>query len=83
MQHQQHQAPNSRDVIRAAVKIAGGDEAVAAHFGITSAAVRAWQSKASLPARYVRQLSEKGGGIVSVDALLAAIERTAADKVDA
>lgn len=75
--------PDSRDVIKAAIRLAGGPEAVAAHFGLGHQAVRAWQDRGTMPARYVRQLSAKGGGIVSVDALLAAIERTAADKVEA
>ena len=83
MQHPPNPTPRSRDVIKAAVKVAGGDDAVAAHFGITPQAVRSWQFKAKLPAHYVRQLSALGGGVVSVESLLAAIERTAADKVAA
>lgn len=82
MQHNT-QTPASRDVIRAAIRVAGGVEAVAAHFGLGHQAVRAWELRGSIPARYIRPLSEKGAGIVSVDALLSAIERTAAEKVDA
>lgn len=82
MQHPQ-QIPDPRDVIKAAIRLAGGPDAVAAHFGLTAAAVNAWAFKRTMPARYVRQLSEKGGGIVTVDALLDAIERTAAEKVAA
>ncbi|MGD9599957.1 MAG: YdaS family helix-turn-helix protein [Steroidobacteraceae bacterium] len=83
MQQNAQALPDSRDVIKAAIRLAGGPEAVAAHFGLGHKAVRAWQDRGTLPARYVRQLSEKGGGVISVDALLQAIERTAADKMDA
>lgn len=80
---QDQQKPDPRDVIRAAIRLAGGPEAVAASFGLTHQAVRSWGERGALPARCVRQLSEKGGGIVTVDALLDAIERTAAEKVAA
>jgi hypothetical protein len=83
MQHQTTPLPDSRDVIKAAVRLAGGVEAVAATFGVTAAAVNAWRNRGTMPGQYVRALSAKGGGIVTVDALLAAIERTAADRVAA
>lgn len=82
MQHQ-IPLPDSREVIKSAVRLAGGTEAVAAHFGVTAAAVNAWRNRGTMPAQYVRQLSAKGGGLITVDALLDAIERTAADKVAA
>jgi len=92
MQHPQHrqstattqqQTPKSSDIVKSAVKLAGGYEAVAAYFGISPQAVSAWQTKGTIPARYIRALCSLGNHIISVDAVLAAIERTAADKVDA
>jgi hypothetical protein len=77
---QVEQIPKSGAVIKAAVLCAGGFEAVAARFGIGLGTVYAWVNRGTIAARYVRPLSAMGGGVVTVEQLLAAVERTASEK---
>lgn len=70
--------PRPQQIVRAAVAAAGGASKVAEEFGIASASVSGWMERGSVPGARIRRLVELGGGIVTVDQLLALQERAAA-----
>mgnify|MGYP003564831274 CR=1 FL=1 len=60
------------NIIQLAVMAAGGNEAVAAKFGISVFAVRAWGWRHSMPAKHITALCElaKPAAVIKPEAIL-------------
>lgn len=72
--------PTARQVIRAAVAAAGGHVKAAKALGISSPAISGWCDRGTVPPHHIAPLCALGRHVVSVQQLVEAMARDAAER---
>jgi len=60
----------THDILKIAIVAAGGTKDVAKHFNVSITRVSQWISERQMPLRHVRELTDRGGQIITTERLL-------------